>query len=146
MNSYKITIECTSWNDLCYNDESLENLITKFDYIKKAWLLYKTYKNELKISLEFMCESANEISESQFKSFIETMRASDFYSSNDKTICLIKITDSYQIIYKYHFQSLAKQKIEQRIKKNKSSYRTITLYDKPNILALRPRFKGGALM
>ena len=132
MNSYKITIECTSWNDLCYNDESLENLITKFDYIKKAWLLYKTYKNELKISLEFMCESANEISESQFKSFIETMRASGFYSSNDKPICLIKITDSYQIIYKYHFQSLAKQKIEQRIKKNKSSYRTITLYDKPN--------------
>ena len=133
MNSYKITIECTSWNDLCYNDESLENLITKFEYIKKAWLLYKTYKNELKISLEFMCESANEISESQFKSFIETMRASGFYSSNDKTICLIKITDSYQIIYKYHFQSLAKQKIEQRIKKNKSSYRTIILYDKPNI-------------
>jgi hypothetical protein len=132
MNSYKITIECTSWNDLCYNDESLENLITKFEYIKKAWLLYKTYKNELKISLEFMCESANEISESQFKSFIETMRASGFYSSNDKTICLIKITDSYQIIYKYHFQSLAKQKIEERIKKNKSSYRTITLYDKPN--------------
>ena len=127
MNSYKITIECTSWNDLCYNDESLENLITKFEYIKKAWLLYKTYKDELKISLEFMCESANEISESQFKSFIETMRASGFYSSNDKTICLIKITDSYQIIYKYHFQSLAKQKIEQRIKKNKSSYRTITL-------------------
>jgi hypothetical protein len=132
MNSYKITIECTSLNDLCYNDESLENLITKFDYIKKAWLLYKTYKNELKISLEFMCESANEISESQFKSFIETMRASGFYSLNDKTICLIKITDSYQIIYKYHFQSLAKQKIEERIKKNKSSYRTITLYDKPN--------------
>jgi hypothetical protein len=133
MNSYKITIECTSLNDLCYNDESLENLITKFEYIKKAWLLYKTYKNELKISLEFMCESANEISESQFKSFIETMRASGFYSSNDKTICLIKITDSYQIIYKYHFQSLAKQKIEHRIKKNKSSYRTIMLYDKPNI-------------
>jgi hypothetical protein len=133
MNSYKITIECTSLNDLCYNDESLENLITKFDYIKKAWLLYKTYKNELKISLEFMCDSANEISESQFKSFIETMRASGFYSSNDKPIYLIKITDSYQIIYKYHFQSLAKQKIEQRIKKNKSSYRTITLYDKPNI-------------
>jgi hypothetical protein len=135
MNSYKITIECTSWNDLCYNDESLENLITKFDYIKKAWLLYKTYKNELKISLEFMCESANEISEIQFKSFIETMRASGFYSLNDKTICLIKITDSYQIIYKYNFQSLAKQELEQRIKKNKSSYRTITLYDKPNILA-----------
>jgi hypothetical protein len=135
MNSYKITIECTSLNDLCYKDESLENLITKFDYIKKAWLLYKKYKDEIKEkkSLEFMCKCANEISESQFKFFIETMRASDFYSLNDKTICLIKITDSYQIIYKYNFQSLTKQKIEQRIKKNKSIYRTIMLYDKPNI-------------
>jgi len=135
MNSYKITIECTSLNDLCYRDESLENLITKFDYIKKAWLLYKKYKDEIKEkkSLEFMCECANEISESQFKFFIETMRASGFYSLNDKTICLIKITDSYQIIYKYNFQSLTKQKIEQRIKKNKSIYRTIMLYDKPNI-------------
>jgi hypothetical protein len=131
MNSYKITIECTSLNDLCYKDESLENLITKFDYIKKAWLLYKKYKDEIKEkkSLEFMCECANEISESQFKIFIETMRASGFYSLNDKTICLIKITDSYQIIYKYNFQSLTKQKIEQRIKKNKSIYRTIILYE-----------------
>ena len=131
MNSYKITIECTSLNDLCYRDESLENLITKFDYIKKAWLLYKKYKDEIKEkkSLEFMCECANEISESQFKFFIETMRASGFYSLNDKTICLIKLTDSYQIIYKYNFQSLTKQKIEQRIKKNKSIYRTIILYE-----------------
>jgi hypothetical protein len=130
MNSYKITIECTSWNDLCYKDESLENLITKFDYIKKAWLLYKKYKDEIKEkkSLEFICECANEISESQFKFFIETMRASDFYSSNDKTISLIKITDSYQIIYKYNFQSLTKQKIEKRMKKNNSIYRTIMLY------------------
>jgi hypothetical protein len=63
------------------------------------------------------------------------MRASGFYSSNDKPIYLIKKTDNYQLIYKYYFQSLAKQKLEQRIKKNKSSYRTITLYDKPNILA-----------
>lgn len=134
MNTYKITIECTSLLDLCYENTSIEKLIAKFDYIKKAILLHKTYMNkhnkheEKKISLEFICKGANIISETQFKTFIETMRSSGFYSMNDKTICLIKINASYEIIYEYKFQSLTKQKIEERNKENKSNYHTQILY------------------
>lgn len=129
MNTYKITIECTSLLDLCYENTSIEKLIAKFDYIKKAILLHKTYINEYnneytkhkekKISLEFICEGANIISEIQFKNFIETMRSSGFYSMNDKTICLIKINASYEIIYSYYFQSLIKQEIEESNRKKK---------------------------
>ena len=144
MNTYKISIETTSLLDLCYENASVEKLVTKFDYIKKAILLHKTYINEYnneynkhkekKISLEFICECANIISETQFKNFIETMRSSGFYSMNDKTICLIKINASYEIIYSYYFQSLIKQEIEEsNRKKNKSTYHTQVLYTKPNI-------------
>lgn len=136
MNTYKITIECTSLLDLCYEDTSIEKLIAKFDYIEKAILLHKTYINkhnkheEKKTSLEFICHHANIISETQFKTFIETMRSSGFYSDNDKTICLIKINTSYEIIYNYKFQSLTKQEIKERNKENKSNYHTQILYAK----------------
>jgi hypothetical protein len=135
MNTYKITIECTSLLDLIYKDESLIKLIAKFDYIQKAVRLYKNYFNEStnetekKESLEFICECANIISEAQFTNFIETMRASEFYSFNNKPIYLIKINKNYEIIYSYNFESLTKRKIEDRFKlKNKSTYHTQILY------------------
>jgi hypothetical protein len=137
MNTYKITMECTSLLDLIYKDESIEKLIIKFDYIQKALRLYKYYfnestnKTEEKESLEFICESANIISETQFKNFIETMRASEFYSFNNKPIYLIKINNNYEIIYKYNFESLTKRTIEERFKlKNKSTYHTQILYER----------------
>lgn len=135
MNTYKITIECTSLLDLIYKDESLIKLITKFGYIKKALRLYKYYFNEStneteeKESLEFICECANIISETQFINFIETMRASEFYSFNNKIISLIKINNNYETIYSYNFESLTKRTIEERFKlKNKSTYHTLILY------------------
>jgi|APGre2960657444_1045066.scaffolds.fasta_scaffold04204_1 hypothetical protein len=140
MNTYKITIECTSLLDLIYKDESLIKLINKFDYIQKAHRLYKSYynenenKTEKKESLEFICECANIISEAQFKNFIETMHASEFYSFNNKIISLIKINTNYEIIYKYNFETLTKREIEERFKlKNKSTYHTLILYEKTNI-------------
>ena len=139
MNIYKITIVSTSLLDLCYENASVEKLITKFDYIEKAILVYKTYINEYdkseekQVSLEFMCRCANEITETQFKNFIETMRSSGFYSANNRTISLIKINASYEIIYNYKFESLTKEKIKERIKKkNKSIYHTQILYAKTN--------------
>ena len=139
MNIYKITIVSTSLLDLCYENASVEKLITKFDYIEKAIIVYKTYINEYdkseekQVSLEFMCRCANEITETQFKNFIETMRSSGFYSANNRTISLIKINASYEIIYNYKFESLTKEKIKERIKKkNKSIYHTQILYAKTN--------------
>jgi hypothetical protein len=137
MNTYKITIECTSLLDLCYENDSVEKLITRFDYIQKALRLYKYYfnestnKTEEKESLEFICECANIISETQFKNFIETMRASEFYSFNNKPIYLIKINNNYEIIYSFNFESLTKRTIEERFKlKNKSTYDTQILYER----------------
>jgi len=104
---------------------------------QKALRLYKHYFNEStneteeKESLEFICECANIISETQFKNFIETMRASEFYSFNNKPIYLIKINNNYEIIYKYNFESLTKRAIEERFKlKNKSTYHTQILYER----------------
>jgi hypothetical protein len=137
MNTYKITIECTSLLDLIYKDESLIKLITKFDYIQKAVRIYKHYFNkytnetEEKESLEFICKCTNIISEAQFKNFIETMRASEFYSFNDKPIYLIKNNNNYEIIYSYNFESLTKRTIKERFKlKNKSTYHTQILYER----------------
>ena len=84
MNNYKIKIECTSEDKLCYNNKKISNknynklnfedLMNNIDYIETALILYKnskTNKNEFIItkSLEFMCKYDNEISELNFKRF-----------------------------------------------------------------------------
>lgn len=140
MNTYKITIRSLIDKNrvLSYTRKKLEKLMTKFDYIQKALLTHKTYipnagaKPIKTQSLEFICESLNILSESQFINFIETMHDYGFYSSKNNNIALIDLNTNYKVIYSYNFQSLTKQEIKERIKKkNKSTYQTIILYTKP---------------
>jgi len=142
MNTFKITIRRLIDKNhlLSYTKKNLKKLIAQFDYIQKAILTHKTYIPNAQVkatktqSLEFVCESLNILSESQFINFIETMHNCGFYSSNNNNIALIDLNTNYKVIYSYNFQSLTKQEIEERIKKkNKSTYQTQTLYCKPNI-------------
>jgi len=140
MNTYKITIVyCHEDNyRLIFNKKNLKKLVAKFDFIQKALLTHKTYIPKAEVdplktqSLEFMCESLNILSESQFINFIETMHAYGFYSSKKNNIALIDLNTNYKVIYSYNFQSLTKQLIKEQIKiKNKSNYQTQILYCKP---------------
>lgn len=142
MNTYKITIvRCYEDNyRLIFNKKNLKKLVAKFDIIQKALLTHKNYIpndsiNPIKTqSLEFMCESLNSISESQFINFIETMHSHGFYSSKKNNIALIDLNNNYKVIYSYNFQSITKQVIKENKKnKNRSNYQTQILYTKPTI-------------
>lgn len=142
MNTYKITIvRCHEDNyRLIFNKKNLKKLVAKFDIIQKALLTHKTYipndsTNPIKTqSLEFMCESLNILSESQFINFIETMQSYGFYSSKKNNIALIDLNNNYKVIYSYNFQSITKQVIKENKKnKNRSNYQTQILYTKPTI-------------
>jgi len=141
MNTYKITIVRSQRDNyrLLFNKKSLKKLISKFDFIQKALLTHKTYIPNDSLdsittqSLEFMCESLNILSESQFINFIETMHDYGFYSSKKNNIALIDLNPNYKVIYSYNFQSLTKQVIKEDKKiKNKSNYQTQILYCKPS--------------
>ena len=142
MNTYKITIvRCHEDNyRLIFNKKNLKKLVAKFDIIQKALLTHKTYKPNDSIdsiktqSLEFMCESLNILSESQFINFIETMQMHGFYSSKKNNIALIDLNNNYKVILSYNFQSITKQVIKENKKnKNRSNYQTQILYTKPTI-------------
>ena len=142
MNTYKITIvRCHEDNyRLIFNKKNLKKLVVKFDYIQKAVITHKNYipndsTNPITTqSLEFMCESLNILSESQFINFIETMQSYGFYSSKKNNIALIDLNNNYKVIYSYNFQSITKQVIKENKKnKNRSNYQTQILYCKPSI-------------
>jgi len=147
MNTYKITIRrlIDQNRSLFYTKKNLEKLIAKFDYIQKAILTHKTYIPNAGVkpiktqSLEFICESLNILSESEFINFIETMHNYGFCSSKNNNIALIDLNADYKVIYSYNFQSLTKQAITKRIKiENKSTYQTQILYCKPNKIKHNP--------
>ena len=140
MNTYKITIvRCHEDNyRLIFNKKNLKKLVAKFDIIQKALLTHKNYISKEQVepiktqSLEFMCESLNILSESQFINFIETMQSYGFYSSKKNNIALIDLNNNYKVIYSYNFQSITKQVIKENKKnKNRSNYQTQILYCKP---------------
>ena len=130
---YKIKIACTSEDELCYNNKKIskknynklnfEELMNNIDYIETALILYKKilYKKFTTKSLEFMCK--REISEDEFKTFIESMKKIGFESNNDNTIHLIKINDNKpsEQIFIYNFQS--EEKINIIPKNNNYNYK-----------------------
>jgi hypothetical protein len=145
MYNYKIKISCTTKDELCYNNKKISNknynrpnfeeLINNTDYIETALILYKHkhFKKFTTKSLEFMCKRDNEISESDFKKFIKSMKNIGFKSNNDNTIKLIKINDNKpnELFLTYKFQLETKEPNKEYIyKKNNSTYSTQFLYKK----------------
>jgi predicted transport protein len=111
-NNYKIKIECTSKDELCYNNEeisininnnlNLKELIDNTNYINDF-----KYINLKTKSLEFNCNS--KILDINFKfilkNFIKDMQNIGFFSNKDIHIDLIC---NKNIISKYKFQSIIK--------------------------------------
>ena len=151
MYNYKIKIECTSEDKLCYNNKKISNknynrpnfeeLINNTDYIETALILYKkVYENKIITtkSLEFMCKCDNEISEFNFLTFIKNMKNIGYSSGKFNTIHLIKIINNKKncveetiLKYKFQLETKTKTKIKKKEKKkNKSTYSTQFLYKK----------------
>ena len=143
MNNYKIKIACTSFNELCYNNEKIsiknynqlnfEHLINNNDYIKEALILYKNLNGTTFVtkSLEFLCKCDYELSEVDFQNFIKNLKNIGFSSYYDTTIHLIQNDKPNKYIFTYNFESLTKKKIKKlKMKPNNSTYTTQILYKK----------------
>ena len=111
-NNYKIKIEWTSKDDLCYNNEEISiNIINNLnlkELIKNTNYINNFKYIELKTkSLEFNCKS--EILNNNFKfilkDFIKDMQNIGFFSNKDIHINLICNKNT---ISKYKFQSIIK--------------------------------------
>ena len=147
MNTYVIKISCTSKDELCYNNKKIsiknynklnfDKLLDTIEYIKKVLILYKKYKDKSNQifttkSLEFICK-CNKI---DLKTFIKAMQTLGFSSITDNFIHLIKIntnaiTEQYEPILKYRFQSITEEPLTEYIKKkNNSMYHVKILYTK----------------
>ena len=150
MNNYVIKISCTSKDELCYNNKKIsiknynklnfDKLLDTIEYIKKVLILYKKYKDKSNQifttkSLEFICKCNNE-STIDLKTFIKAMQTLGFSSITDNFIHLIKIntnaiTEQYEPILKYRFQSITEAPLTEYIKrKNNSMYHIEILYTK----------------
>ena len=147
MNTYVIKISCTSKDELCYNNKKIsiknynklnfDKLLYTIEYIEKVLILYKKYKDKSNQifttkSLEFICK-CNKI---DLKTFIKAMQTLGFSSITDNFIHLIKIntnaiTEQYEPILKYRFQSITEEPLTEYIKKkNNSMYHVKILYTK----------------
>ena len=150
MNNYVIKISCTSKGELCYNNKKIsiknynklnfDKLLDTIEYIKKVLILYKKYRDKSNQifttkSLEFICKCNNE-STIDLKTFIKAMQTLGFSSITDNFIHLIKIntnaiTEQYEPILKYRFQSITEEPLAEYIKKkNNSMYHVKILYTK----------------
>jgi hypothetical protein len=94
MNNYKIKINCTSYNDLNYNNKKITKnncevkLLKEYNnYINNIYILYKRKKNEdennfTTKTLEFRCNK--ELNKIEFETFIKYMKDIGFNSKNKK--------------------------------------------------------------
>ena len=144
MNNYKIKISCTSVEELCYNNKKITDkqkfklelgqFISKFNYIKKAFILSKNKNINTKHitikTLEFICD--NKLCDIDFEIFIKEMKINGF-DSDPK--CNTKIhfinTTNNETLYSYNFNSVCKVPIKKPVRKpNNSTYHTQILYAK----------------
>lgn len=135
---YKIRIMCTDLNELAFNgkkinQKSYNNIHNKLqpdniDYIDTIIILYIKYYSELftNKSLEFLCNK--EISEYQFKEFIQKMKEIGFSSNKKGSIQFIDIHDKGNIIYNYDFNSCNPIPIKVNPRKKNKFYSQQYLY------------------
>jgi len=132
--NYKIKISCTNEEDLNYKkekctkkiilDDEFKLLMENNKYIEKGLFLHKTQEKFTTKTLEFLCN--NEISEEDFKTFIQDMKNIGFSSKNDNhRISFINVDNPHNPIYSCYFVSLENCK---KKKKNGSCYATELLY------------------
>ena len=133
---YKIRIMCTDPNELAFNgkkikQKSYNNIHNKLqpdniDYIDAIIILYITYYPEFftNKSLEFLCNK--EISEYQFKEFIQKMKEIGFSSKKKSSIQFID--NEGNSIYNYDFNSCKPISIKVNPRKKNKFYSQQYLY------------------
>jgi len=142
MNNYLIKIQCTSHEQLCYNNSKIKKnniiqlkileLINNYDYITSALIVYKKLNKFSTKTLEFTCNK--EINEIEFSNFIQTMLDYGFYSYNNNTIKFFNYNEENRInlILEFNYQlnqKIISKPITKKFK-NKSSYSTCVLCKK----------------
>jgi hypothetical protein len=140
---YKIRINCTSEEQLSFDDNKITKYIydrihivlqpDNIDYINDIIILHKNNVDFTLKSLEFICKI--NINEEQFIKFIEHMKNIGFYSDSNSNIQFIDNIGN--IIFNYKFNSIEKKSpIQNKLnksnkhKKNKSNYSQQYLYKK----------------
>jgi len=133
---YKIRIMCTHPNELSFDGKKIKkksynNIHNKLqpdniDYIDAIIILYITYYPEFftNKSLEFLCNK--EISEYQFKEFIQKMKEIGF--SSNKKGSIIQFIHEKRIIYNYDFNSCKPILIKVNPRKKNKLYSQQYLY------------------
>ena len=143
---YKIRINCTSLDQLAFNNNPINKKSYKeihdklqpnnIDYIDSVIILHKKTNKKTKKNnkiftlktLEFLCNK--EISEYQFEELIQKMIEIGFYSKANRAIQFID-NNVFTTKYNYDFNSCKPTEIEPRKKnKNQSNYSQQYLYKK----------------
>jgi hypothetical protein len=139
MTFYKIKINCTSKNDLCFDNKKINktqynkiNYVLKpniYEYIDSIIILNKKHIENgfITKTIEFLCNK--ELSENEFSNFIEKLKCCSFNSKNDTLIQVINIKTN-DIVFNYKFNTGIATKEVRKNKKNKSIYFVEKLYNK----------------
>ena len=135
MTEFKIRIECTSIKQLSFNNKEIlkKNEMCVFDSnIKKIIILYKTLdKFTTTKTLEFICDK--ELNKEEFEDFIKTMKDCGFKTTSPKIkIQFINMnTKPFTPLFNYTFMDVKIAELDASSKKkNRSSYKTVTVYSK----------------
>lgn len=142
---FKIKINCTTIDDLSFYGKKISkqnynkivnSLITIEDEeLERIQIVYKHYKKTTTKALEIFIKINIEFCDSELvlliHKIISKMKASGFYSKNNKIIQLIDIKTNTCVLY-YTFTTVIKIDKNDTItyKKNKSHYSTYILYKK----------------
>ena len=136
MTEFKIRIQCTSIEQLTFNNKKIskKNEMCVFDSnIKKIIILYKTLDKVTTKTLEFICDK--ELNKEEFEDFIKTMKDCGFKTTSPKNkIQFINMnTKPFTTLFNYTFMestNIGLNKLPLSKKKNRSSYKTVTVYSK----------------
>jgi len=139
MSLYKIKINCTSKDDLSFDNKKINkkqyNKIhsilqpNNFEYIDSIVILHKKFikKGFITKTIEFFCNK--ELSLITFLDFIQKLKDCGFNSDDDTPIQYINIKTNNNI-FNYKFNTGITEKEVRKNKKNKSRYFLEKLYNK----------------
>jgi len=136
MTEFKIRIGCTSIEQLSFNNKKISknNFMCVFDSnITKLIILYKTLDKVTTKTLEFICDK--ELNKEEFENFIKTMKDCGFKTTSpENKIQFINMnTKPFTPLFNYTFMestNVGLNKLPLSKKKNRSSYKTVTIYSK----------------
>ena len=132
MTEFKIRIRCTSIEELSYNNKKISktNKICVFDSnIEKIIILHKRLDGFTTKTLEFIYNK--QLNEEEFIKFIHTLKEHGFKTENSKHPIQFMKMNPFTTLLNYTFMNANKIALDNfSKKKNRSSYKTETVYSK----------------